>query len=269
MVSLTMYKDKGGAAAPAPAPASPAELELRRDLAAAYRAAALFGWDDMIGTHFTVRVPTGEGEPEAFLINPYGQMFEEITASSLVKVDVDGNILSDSAFPVNKAGFVVHSSVHRARHDAGCVMHLHTRDGVAVSALEDGLLPLNQTALIIRGKIGVHEYEGPAVSLEERERMAAALGHHDLMFLRNHGTMAVGATVAEAFQRMYLLECACTYQVRTLAMGLPWHMPDAQVVEDTYRKYGFRDADSEHYARELFWPALLRKLDRVCPDYKQ
>ena len=242
---------------------------MRSGLAAAYRAAALFGWDDMIGTHFTVRVPTAEDEPEAFLINPYGKTFDKITASSLLKVDVEGNILSDSDFPVNKAGFVVHSSVHRAREDAGCVMHLHTKDGVACSALEDGLLPLNQTALIIRGKIGLHEYEGPAVSLEERERMAAALGMHDLMFLRNHGTMAVGATVAEAFQRMYLLECACTYQVRTLSMGLPWHMPDQHVIDDTYVKYGFRNKHSEHYARQLFWPALLRKLDRVCPDYKQ
>lgn len=264
MISLTMYRDGPGSSDEI----SEAEQSLRRDLAAAYRAAALFGWDDMIGTHLTVRVPQAQGAPEAFLINPYGQMYEEITASSLIKVDVEGNILSDSAWPVNKAGFIVHSSVHRAREDAGCVMHLHTPDGVACSALEEGLLPLNQTALIIRGKIGVHEYEGPAVTHEERERMAAALGSHDLMFLRNHGTMAVGATVAEAFQRMYLLECACTYQVRTLAMGQPWHMPDKHVIDDTYRKYGFRDQHSQHYARELFWPAILRKLDRICPDYK-
>ena len=265
MTSLTMYRD---AAEKPAAPISEIERELRRDLAGAYRAAALFGWDDMIGTHFTVRVPHRAGEPEAFLINPFGQMFEEITASSLVKVDVEGNILSDSEWPVNKAGFIVHSSVHRARENAGCVMHLHTKDGVAVSALEEGLLPLNQTALIIRGKIGVHEYEGPAVTLEERERMAAALGEHDLMFLRNHGTMAVGATVAETFAKMYLLECACTYQVRTLAMGLPWHMPDQHVIDDVYKNYGHRDEYAEHYARKLFWPALLRKLDRICPDYR-
>lgn len=265
MTSLAMYRDQNQ---PASNDLEEGEELLRRDLAAAYRAAALFGWDDMIGTHFTVRLPVMEGRPEAFLINPYGQMFEEITASSLVKVDVEGNILSDNGWPVNKAGFVVHSAVHRGRENAGCVMHLHTRDGVAVSALEDGLLPLNQIALIIRGKIGVHEYEGPAVSLDERERMAAALGPHDLMFLRNHGTMSVGATVAEAFQRMYLLESACTYQVRTLSMGLPWHMPDEKVIEDTYAKYGHRDEFSAHYARNLFWPALLRKLERVCPDYR-
>ena len=267
MKSLVMQKAPG-ASTPA-APISPVEQELRRDLAAAYRAAALFGWDDMIGTHFTVRVPSHADEPETFLINPFGLMFEEVTASSLVKVDVDGDIRSDNGYPINKAGFVVHSSVHRVRENAGCVMHLHTRDGVACSALEGGLLPLNQTALIIRGKIGVHEYEGPTVSLGERERMAAALGDFDLMFLRNHGTMAVGATVAEAFQRMYLLERACTYQVRTLAMGLPWHKPDQAVIDDVYENYGRRDEHSANYARNLFWPALLRKLDRVCPDYKQ
>ena len=265
MPSTTMFREKTSVAFGA---ITPVEMELRRDLAAAYRMAAIFNWDDMIGTHFTVRVPTGPGEPEAFLINPYGMMFDEITASSLIKVDVDGNILSESDFPVNKAGFVVHSSVHRAREDAGCVMHLHTRDGVAVSALEEGLLPLNQTSMIICGRIGVHEYEGPAVSLEERERMAAALGEHDLMFLRNHGTMAVGPTIAEAFSKMYLLETACTFQVRTLSMGLPWHRPDPAVVKDVYEKFGRRDEHSAFYARKLFWPAVLRKLDRTCPDYK-
>ncbi|KHK90383.1 hypothetical protein LK12_17485 [Novosphingobium malaysiense] len=244
------------------------EEQLRLDLAAAYRAAAMFGWDDMIGTHFTVRLPATEGQPEAFLINPFGLMFEEITASSLVKVDVEGNILSDNGYPVNKAGFVVHSAVHRARENAGCVLHLHGRFGVAVSALEDGLLPLNQTALIIRDKIGVHEYEGPAVSLGERERMAKALGAHDLMFLRNHGTMAVGATIAEAFQRMYQLERACEYQVYTLATGLPWHRPDEAVIADVRDNYGRRDKHAAQYARQLFWPAILRKLDRLCPEYR-
>ena len=266
MESLAMYK--AGTDVPGP-PTSPDEQQLRCDLAAAYRAAALFGWDDMIGTHITVRVPGDRQTPEAFLINPYGLLFEEVTASSLVKVDVEGNILSETRYPVNKAGFVVHSAVHRARSNAGCVMHLHTQNGVAVSSLEEGLLPLNQTALIIRGKIGVHEYEGPTLSPGERERMATSLGDHDLMFLRNHGTMAVGATVAEAFQRMYLLERACSYQVRTLSMGLSWHTPAQEVIDETYAKYGFRDPHSEHYARNLFWPALLRKLDRVCPDYSQ
>ena len=264
MPSLIMSAD-GRAAATAPPATS--ELELRRDLAAAYRLAALFGWDDLIGTHLTARVPTAPGEPEAFLINPFGMMFEEITASSLVKVDVEGEILSPSDYPVNKAGFVVHSAIHRARPDAGCVMHLHTPDGVAVSALEYGLLPLNQTAMIVCGKVAVHEYEGPAVSLGERERMAAALGDRDLMFLRNHGTMSVGETVAEAFQRMYLLESACSWQVRTLAMGQPWHRPPQEVIDDVDKNYGHRDEYSANYARNLVWPALLRKLDRSCPEY--
>ena len=145
---------------------------------------------------------------------------------------------------------------------------LHTRDGVAVSALECGLLPLNQTSLAIRGKISVHEYEGVAVNTEERARLVRDLGENDLMFLRNHGTLAVGPTVAEAFQRMYLRESACTVQVRTLSMGQPWHMPDARVVEHMDKHAGRRNEHSANYARNLVWPALLRKLDRTCPDYK-
>jgi ribulose-5-phosphate 4-epimerase/fuculose-1-phosphate aldolase len=247
---------------------SPQERELRRDLAAAYRLAALYEWDDMIGTHFSARVPTAPGEPEAFLINPYGLLFEEITASSLVKVDVEGNILSDSDYPVNKAGFVIHSAVHMARENAGCVMHLHTRDGVAVSALECGLLPLDQTSIAIRSKISLHEYEGVANNLEERERLVADLGENDLMFLRNHGTLSVGATVGEAFQRMYLLERSCTIQVRTLSMNEPWHRPDARVIEHMDKHAGRRSEGISNYVKNLVWPALLRKLDRVCPDYK-
>ena len=250
------------------APVSPEELELRRHLAAAYRLAALYGWDDMLGTHFSVRLPTPPGAPEEFLLNPYGMLFEEITASSLIKVDVEGEVLSQSPYPVNKAGFVIHSAVHRGREDAGCVMHLHTRDGVAVSALECGLLPLNQSSLAIRSKISVHEYEGVAVNPEERERLVHDLGENDLMFLRNHGTLAVGPTIAEAFQRMYLLETACTVQVRTLSMGQPWHRPAEAVIEHMDKHAGRRNEHSARYARTLVWPALLRKLDRVCPDYK-
>ncbi|HKT54145.1 MAG TPA: class II aldolase/adducin family protein, partial [Caulobacteraceae bacterium] len=240
----------------------PKEHELRRDLAAAYRLAALFGWDDLIATHFSVRLPSAPGEPEAFLLNQYGILFEEITASSLVKVDVEGDILSDSDEPVNKAGFVVHSAVHQARPDAGCVMHLHTEDGVAVSALDEGLLPLNQTAMIVAGRVSVHEYEGVAVDLGERERLVADLGDNDLMFLRNHGTLAVGATVAEAFSRMYTLEKACTFQVKTLGMGRPCRMPDPAVV-DKMKAGPRRNEQSAAYARNYVWPALLRKLDRL------
>jgi ribulose-5-phosphate 4-epimerase/fuculose-1-phosphate aldolase len=265
MLDNTMVREDSR---PATVAISAQERKLREDLAAAYRLAALYEWDDMIGTHFTARVPTPPGEPEEFLINPYGMLFEEITASSLVKVDVEGRILSPSDFPVNKAGFVIHSAVHMNRADAGCVMHLHTRDGVAVSALEEGLLPLNQAALVIRARVSRHEYEGVAVNLEERDRLVADLGDKDLMFLRNHGTLSVGPSVAEAFQQMYVLERACTYQVRTLSMGLPWHRPDAAVIEQMERQFGGRDTHGSGYARNLVWPALLRKLDRICPDYR-
>jgi ribulose-5-phosphate 4-epimerase/fuculose-1-phosphate aldolase len=265
MEDITMVRD---GPRPATTAVTPEERALRRDLAGAYRLAALHGWDDMIGTHFSVRLPTRPGAPEEFLINPYGMLFEEITASSLIKVDVEGNILSDSDFPVNRAGFVIHSALHMQREDAGCVMHLHTRDGIAVSALECGLLPLNQTSLVIYGKVSTHEYEGVAVNTEERERLARDLGENDLMLLRNHGTLSVGPTVAEAFQRMYLLERACQIQVRTLAMGQPWRRPDAAVIERMGAHAGRRNDHSANYARNLVWPALLRKLDRVCPDYK-
>lgn len=251
-----------------PSEAATEEADLRRDLAAAYRLAAHFGWDDMVGTHFTVRLPHWEGKPESFLINPFGMMFDEITASSLVEVDVEGNILSQSDWPVNRAGFVVHSAIHSQREDAGCVMHLHTDDGVAVATLEDGLLPMNQLSIPIHGKIAYHEYEGPVVDEGERQRMAAALGNRDYMLLRNHGTMTIGATVAEAFHCMYRLERACTWQVRTLSMGLPWHRPSQEVLKEMHENWGLRNANSAHYARNVVWPALLRKLDRICPDYK-
>lgn len=265
MKEMTMTR----AGAPAPAPArTPAEAELRRDLAAAYRLAAHFGWDDMVGTHFTARLPSREGRPESFLINPFGMMFDEITASSLIEVDVDGNILGDSEWPVNKAGFVVHSAVHLARENAGCIMHLHTNDGVAVAGLEDGLLPLNQLSIPIYSKIAYHEYEGPVVNDAERERMAQALGERDYMLLRNHGTMTIGATVAEAFHCMYRLEKACTWQVRTLSMGLPVHRPSEEVLGEMRENWGLRNANSAHYARAIVWPALLRKLEKICPDYK-
>ncbi|HKX79344.1 MAG TPA: class II aldolase/adducin family protein [Novosphingobium sp.] len=246
------------------------ERAMRRDLAAAYRLVALNGWDDMIGTHISARLPTPPGEPEQFLINPYGMLFERVTASSLVKIDVEGNILSDSPYPVNKAGFVVHSAVHMARPEVACVMHLHTNDGVAVSALEEGLLPLNQTAMIVRRRLSFHDYEGVAVELGERERLVEHLGNNDLMLLRNHGTLSTGRTVAEAYSSMYSLEKACTFQVRTLSMGQPWRMPDADVLAK-FDKMGHNDPEGivkSNYANKAVWPALLDRLERVCPDYK-
>ncbi len=252
------------------AEASPEELQARQDLAAAYRLAALHDWDDMIGTHISARVPTAPGEPDQFLINPYGMLFEEITASSLVKIDVEGNVLSRTNYPVNKAGFIIHSAVHMARPEVGCVMHLHTNDGVAVSVLEEGLLPLNQSAMVVRNRVMFHDYEGVAVEPEEQERLVADLGTADLMFLRNHGTLSVGRTVAEAFSSMYSLEKACTFQVRTLSMNRPWRMPDEKVLAKMNRKPddGHRAKVMSEYANKGVWPALLRKLERTCPDYK-
>ena len=267
MVDINMRK-RGST--PLPASITDEERRIRRDLAAAYRLAALNQWDDLIGTHISARLPTSEGEPERFLINPYGMLFDQITASCLITVDVDGNILSDSDYPVNKAGFVVHSAIHRARPEAGCVMHLHTNDGVAISAMKEGLLPLNQTAMIVRKRLSFHDYEGVAVEMEERERLVEHLGRNDLMILRNHGTLSVGRTVAEAYAGMYSLEKACTFQVRTLSMDRPLQFPDAAVLQK-FEAMGTSDGIGQvrsNYANNAVWPALLNKLDHICPEYK-
>ena len=246
------------------APSTPAatEEELRRDLAAAYRLVALFGWDDLVATHISVRLP----EPNAFLINPFGMLFEEITPADLVKVDLDGNVLSPTKWGVNNAGFVIHSAIHAARHDALCAVHLHTPDGVAVSTLEEGLLPLNQTAMLVAGDLAFHEYEGVASNLDERARLVADLGDKHAMFLRNHGTLTIGRTVGEAFTAMYYLETACSIQVRALAMGRPRHPVDPEVIA-TVGRFGPMGG-LEVVARDLVWPALLRKLDRVDPGWR-
>ncbi|MGO4449897.1 class II aldolase/adducin family protein [Phyllobacterium sp. TAF24] len=240
------------------------EWEVRVNLAAAYRAVALYGWDDLIFTHISARVP---GPEHHFLINPYGMMFEEITAGSLVKVDMDGNPVTKSAFPVNPAGFTIHSAVHEVREDAGCVIHLHTPDGTAVSTYEGRLLPLNQTAQLILGDLAYHDYEGVALDHDERPRIQNDLGTKNLMLLHNHGTLAVGRTAAEAFTRMYYLERACTMQVRTLMQGGEQHPTEKPVIESNAelgRSEGFTKL-----ANQLVWPAVLRKLDRVNPGFRQ
>ncbi|MDF7774853.1 class II aldolase/adducin family protein [Sphingomonas sp. AOB5] len=241
------------------------ERQRRIDLAAAYRLVAMFGWDDLLATHLSANLP----DEEAFLVNPVGMMFEEITASSLVKVNLDGEIISDTPYSINRAGFVIHSAVHGARPDAGCVMHLHTRDGVAVSALEGGLLPLNQTSMILSQAIARHEYEGVALEIGERERLVADLGSRNLMLLSNHGTLALGGSVAEAFLQMYMLEWACTVQVRTLSMGQALHAADPAVIDKTAQMLSSEKgaAVTASYADQLVWPALLRKLDRTNPGY--
>jgi ribulose-5-phosphate 4-epimerase/fuculose-1-phosphate aldolase len=241
------------------------ERAIRIDLAAAYRLVALYGWDDLIFTHISARVP---GPEHHFLINPYGMMFEEITASSLVKIGLDGKPISHSRYPVNPAGFTIHSAVHEVREDAGCVLHLHTVDGTAVATSQVGLQPLNQTAQLVIGDLAYHDYEGVALDHAERPRLQHDLGTKNLMLLRNHGTLAVGRTCAEAFMRMYYLERACSMQVRTRILGTTdTDYPTAQPVIDKNIELG-RGAGMGLLANQLVWPALLRKLDRLSPNYR-
>jgi ribulose-5-phosphate 4-epimerase/fuculose-1-phosphate aldolase len=259
-VSMT----RPSAAPSATAEISEAEWAVRRDLAACYRLVAMNGWDDLVANHLTARVP---GEPDAFLINPFGMLFEEVTASSLIKIGPDGEILSPTEYGVNRTGFVIHSAVHQARGaDAECVIHLHTRDGVAVSMTETGLSPLNQTAMTICEDIAFHEYEGVALDLAERERLAADLGDKHLMLLRNHGILAIGRSVGEAFVRTYLLQWACNAQVKALSTGQPLHHADPAVVKGVAGH--MTPEGSASFAQNLAWPALLRKVERVAPDYK-
>jgi ribulose-5-phosphate 4-epimerase/fuculose-1-phosphate aldolase len=238
---------------------APAEWAVRVDLAASYRLCALYGWDEATGTHISARVP---GE-EAFLINPFDLFFEEVTASNLIKIDLQGNILLPTRHTLNPAGFVVHSAIHQARADAGCVMHLHTDNGVAVSCLAEGLLPLNQTAMLIADRIAYHDYEGVAVDLEERERLGRDLGGLNLMFLRNHGTLTVGQDVGEAFVRMYILERACAIQLRVLATGREIH-PVSSTARERTHEVGARIALPN---TNRGWLAHKRKLDRMTTDY--
>ncbi len=199
-----------------PSDMTEAEWNQRVNLAACYRLVALYGWDDLVDTHISARVP---GPEHHFLINPYGLMFDEITASSLVKVDLDGNQLTKSDYSINPAGFTIHSAIHEVREDAGCVLHLHTPDGTAVSSCMEGLLPLNQTAQLVTHDLAYHDYEGIALDHDERPRLQSDLGDKNHMLLRNHGTLTVGRSVASAFERMYHLERACTMQVRTRMLG--------------------------------------------------
>ena len=238
------------------------EWKLRVDLAATYRLVALHGWDDMIFTHISARVP---GPDHHFLINPYGLLFEEITASSLVKIDVDGNKVGESTYFVNPAGFTIHSALHMNRDDAHCIIHLHTTDGVAVSAQADGLLPLDQHAMLITGDTAYHDYEGVALDLDERDRLVHDIGDKHVMILRNHGTLALGKSCADAFLRIYFLERACSMQVAALGGGAKPNWPNQGVPEKTA---GQGRAGFEGMMGALAWPALLRKLDRTDPSYK-
>ena len=238
------------------------EWQIRTDLAACYRAIAMYGWDDLVFTHVSVRVP---GPDEHFLINAYGLMFEEMTASSLVKVDLHGEKVMESPFSVNPAGFVIHSAVHEARHDAGCVIHTHTKAGVAVSVQKGGLLPLSQTSLFPYATLAYHDYEGVALNDEEKPRLVSDLGDKQAMILRNHGLLTTGASVADAFIMMYLLETACQIQVMAQSGGGELIEVAAPIVEGI-------EAQAERVTRglggALIWPGLLRKLDRRDPSYR-
>ena len=240
------------------------EWAIRVDLAAAYRLVALYGWDDLIFTHLSARIP---GPEHHFLINPYDMMFEEITASSLVKIDVEGQPVVPTSHTVNPAGFTIHSAVHMARDDAHAVMHLHTPAGQAVSAMEFGLLPHTQTAMIAQHHVAYHEYEGIAFDLDERDSLVADLGDKHAMILRNHGTLAVGTSVADCFLRLYFLERACDAQVKMLSAGYdrlynpPQGTPEKVETQSPGSGMGM-------LAEKLAWPALLRKLDRTDSSFR-
>ena len=235
------------------------EWEVRTDLAAFYRTVPYFGWDDLIFTHISAKVPGADNE---FLINPYGFLFDEINASNLVKVDLKGKILSDTNNFINPAGFTIHSAIHEAREDPHCVVHLHSNDGVAVASLKDGLLPLSQTGMLVRNQIAYHDYEGVALVEEEKERLVKDLGDNRLMISRNHGTLALGKNVAEAFTSIYFLEKACTYQVRAMAGNLELNYPSEESKETT-KKQG----EGIEMAGGLVWPAIKRKMESIDPSF--
>ena len=240
---------------------SPEEWQARVDLAAAYRLVHHFHWDDLIFTHISARVP---GPEHHFLINPFGLMFDEITASSLVKIDLEGNIINPGPYFVNKAGFTIHSAVHAAREDARCVMHLHSVAGTAVSTQEQGLLPIHQTAMLLNGQIAYHDYEGVAFNLDERPRLVTDLGQKSAMILRNHGTLTVGSSVASAFINMYFLERACAVQIAAATPGVKLIEPPESVQKLVEQQAAMEKAGAE----KLLWPTLIRMLDRKDASYK-
>ena len=242
--------------------ASTTEAQVRIDLAAAYRLVSLYGWDDLIFTHISSRVP---GSEHHFLINPYGMMFNEITASSLVKIDLDGKKIDDSPHLVNPAGFTIHSAVHAAREDALCVMHLHTDYGIAVSAQKDGLLPISQQALLALTSLAYHDYEGLALNEAEKPRLVADLGNKNHMILKNHGLLTVGRSAAEAFLSMFLLERACKIQILAQSGGSELTKVPAEIIELVGKQ---QSAVTVGQGAQLTWPGLLRMLDRIDPSYR-
>ena len=240
---------------------SPEEWQLRVDLAACYRLVAAYGWSDLIFTHISARIP---GPEHQFLINPYGLLFEEITASSLIKIDQQGEKLSDSPHPVNRAGFVIHSAVHAVREDAGCVLHTHTRAGVAVSAQACGVLPISQQSTFVLASLGYHTYEGVALHDAEKPRLQADLGDANHLMLRNHGLLVVGSSIPEAFLLMYNFESTCQIQIAAQAGGTLTHV-DPRIIDGV--GHAMRTQTSG-LGGQFAWPAMLRKLDRMDASYR-
>jgi ribulose-5-phosphate 4-epimerase/fuculose-1-phosphate aldolase len=242
---------------------SPEEWQKRVDLAAVYRLMDVYGMTEMSANHISTRVP---GEANAFLINPYGMLYDQMHASCFIKIDLDGEILfNPTELGINKAGFVIHSAIHGARHEVDCVIHTHTVAGMAVSAMKCGLLPLAQTAMRF-AKLGYHDYEGVAVNLDERQRLVRDLGSHDAMILRNHGLLVVGASIPEAFYNIFKLERACQVQVATLSCNVEIQMPPEDVVNESYRMYL---PQTRRPFGVLEWPALLHKLDKIDPSFRE
>ena len=256
MTAIPMLKDQ----------VSPEEWAMRVNLAAGYRLVEMFGWSDLLGTHLSARVP---GEKDAFLINPYGLLFDEITASSLVKVDEEGNILSPTEYSINPAGFVIHGAVHMARPEVACAMHTHTPAGTSIATQKHGLLPLTQHALAVIAHTSYHGYEGIATDMNERERLVCDLGEANILVLRNHGLLTVGRTVAEAFVWMYRAERACRMQLAFQSSGAEATEIPEKVQAVTIARNRLANSPEGHRPiGVLEWPALLRKLDRVDTSYK-
>ena len=243
---------------------SPEEWQVRVDLAAAYRLVTAFKWDDLVFTHISARVP---GRHDQFLINPYGLMFDEITASSLIKIDAQGNKVDESPYDVNPAGFTIHSAIHAARHDAQCVLHVHSLNGIAVSAQKQGVLPISQQSIFVLSSLSYHDYEGVALRDDEKPRLVADLGpDNNYLMLRNHGLLTLGRSVADAFLAMYFFETVCTIQVRAMAGGTELTTVDPRIVAGAQAQA--RQATRGMGAGALAWPGLLRRLDRTDPSYR-
>jgi len=243
---------------------SEAEWTQRVDLAACYRLVAHYGWDDLVFTHISARVP---GPEHHFLINPYGMLFDEITASSLVKVDLAGNKVMDSPHDINPAGFIIHSAIHAAREDAKCVLHLHSLNGIAVSAQREGVLPISQQSIVVLSSLAYHDYEGIALNEEEKPRLVRDLGDKNFFMLRSHGLLTVADNIPDAFLFMYVFEAACAIQVRAQAGGGELTHVSKEVLDASYATMQGGGAPRRS-AAALVWPGLLRRLDRTDPSYR-